>query len=97
MNYRSASKQQLLAERARLTTAYRKAEQRLGSNMLAGRPGGGATRPNRGSTRAPQHEAEHLAAQLAEVEAELKRRAENEVERPEVPPAGPADEKESAS
>jgi hypothetical protein len=92
MNYRSASKQQLLAERARLTTAYRKAEQRLGSNMFAGGLGGGATRPNRGSTRAPQHEAERLAAQLAEVEAELQRRAEKEAEQTKVLPAGAADE-----
>ena len=84
MNYRTASRQQLLAERARLQAAYRKAEQRLGGSNYFHAPGGGASRPNRGSNRAPQLEAERLADQLAQVEAELKRRDEQATQ-PVVP------------
>ncbi len=85
MNYRTASKQQLLAERARLMNGYRKAEQRLGTSTFTNATGGSAARRNRGSTRAPQHEAERLADQLAMVEAELKRRDEQEA--PQATPA----------
>ena len=75
MNYQRASKQQLLAERARLMTAHRRAEQRLESRMPpAG--GGGAPRRPHGSDRTPQREVDQLAAQLARVEAELARRDE---------------------
>ena len=74
MNYRTASKQQLLAERARLTLTLQKAEQRLGPTYFTNAVGGGNTRRNRGSTRAPQNEVERLQKQLAELEAEIKRR-----------------------
>ena len=79
MNYRTASKQQLLAERARLANAYRKAEQRLGSGAPAGTLGGGSRR-GRGSTHQPKREVDQLAEQLALVEAELKRRDEQVVQ-----------------
>jgi hypothetical protein len=71
MNYRNASKQQLLAERARLQTMYRKAEQRSGSHLQT-RLEGSARR--RGTEHGPQREAEQIAGQLAKVEAELQRR-----------------------
>lgn len=74
MNYRMASRQQLLAERARLTLTLQKAEQRLGPTYFTNAVGGGNTRRSRGSTRAPQNEVERLQKQLAEVEAEIKRR-----------------------
>ncbi len=77
MNYRTASKQQLLAERARLQSMYRKAEQRVGPAAFTTTVGGGSTRRNRGSTRAPQNEVQRLAEQLEQLEVELKRR-ENE-------------------
>lgn len=89
MDYRTASRQQLLAERARLQTAYRKAEQRLGSSNYFHAPGGGTSRPNRGSNQAPRHEVERLAEQLARVEAELKRRDEQGTPAA-PPPAAPA-------
>ncbi len=74
MNYRTASQQQLLAERARLSNAIRKAEQRLGTARQLSGIGGGSTNRSRGSTRTPQREVEQLAAQLASVDAELARR-----------------------
>ena len=76
MNYRTASRQQLLAERVRLQNAYRKAEQRLGSGAPAGTMRGDASRRDRGSTHHPQREVDQLREQLARVEAELKRRDE---------------------
>jgi hypothetical protein len=89
MDYRTASRQQLLAERARLQTAYRRAEQRMGSSNYFQAPGGGAARPNRGSNRAPQNEVDRIAEQLARVEAELKRRDEQAAPAA-PPPAAPA-------
>ncbi len=74
MNYRTASRQQLLAERARLSNTIRKAEQRLGTARQLSGVGGGSTNRSRGSTRTPQREVEQLAAQLASVDAELARR-----------------------
>ncbi len=74
MNYRTASRQQLLAERARLSNAVRKAEQRLGTARQLSGVGGGSTNRSRGSTRTPQREVDQLAAQLASVDAELVRR-----------------------
>ena len=74
MNYRTASKQQLLAERARLQSMYRKAEQRVGPTAFTTTVGGASTRRNRGSTRAPQNEVQRLARQLEQLDAELKRR-----------------------
>ncbi len=84
MNYRTASKQQLLAERARLANAHRKAEQRLGPGASAGAVGGGGSRRSRASTHQPKREVDQLAEQLALVEAELKRREEQAVQ-PGVP------------
>lgn len=78
MNYRTASKQQLLAERARLMTAYRRAEQRLGPSTFTRVVGGGGTRRAPGSTKTPQHEVERLTAQLEQIEAELKRREDSQ-------------------
>jgi hypothetical protein len=74
MNYRTASRQQLLAERARLSNAVRKAEQRLGTARQLSGVGGGSTNRSRGSTRTPQREVDQLAVQLASVDAELARR-----------------------
>lgn len=74
MNYQTASRQQLLAERARLAMAVRKAEQRLGSARQVSSIGGGSTNRSRGSTRTPQREVEQLSAQLTRVDAELARR-----------------------
>ena len=74
MNYRTASRQQLLAERARLSNAVRKAEQRLGTARQLSGVGGGSTNLSRGSTRTPQREVDQLAVQLASVDAELARR-----------------------
>ena len=74
MNYQTASRQQLLAERARLSNAIRKAEQRLGTARQLSGVGGGSTNRSRASTRTPQREVEQLAAQLASVDAELARR-----------------------
>jgi hypothetical protein len=74
MNYRTATRQQLLAERARLSVAMHKAEQRLGTARQVSSIGGGASKRSRGSTRTPQREVEQLAAQLATVDAELARR-----------------------
>ena len=76
MNYRTATRQQLLAERARLSNAVRKAEQRLGTVRQLSGVGGGSTNRSRGSTRTPQREVDQLAAQLASVDAELARRAQ---------------------
>jgi hypothetical protein len=74
MNYRTATRQQLLAEQARLSNAVRKAEQRLGTARQVSGVGGGATNRSRGSTRTPQRELEQLVAQRALVDAELVRR-----------------------
>jgi hypothetical protein len=76
MNYRTASRQQLLAERARLLNAHSKALQRTEPSSFNVTVGGGNTRRNRGSSQAPRNQAERLAADLAAVEAELKRRDE---------------------
>jgi hypothetical protein len=92
MNYRTASRQQLLAERARLSNAIRKAEQRLGTARQANTIGGGATNRGRGSTRTPQREVEQLIAQLATVDAELARRNSLPADaNPEDEPAPAAD------
>ena len=75
MNYRNASKQQLLAERARLQLLHRKAEQRSGSHLqtrIEGSPRG------RSNEHGPQREAEQLASQLATIEAELQRREQSD-------------------
>jgi hypothetical protein len=74
MNYQAVSKQQLLAERARLQVAHRKAEQRLATGLRPNALGGGVSRPGKGSSRTPQREIDQLAAQLASVETELERR-----------------------
>jgi hypothetical protein len=80
MNYRTASRQQLLAERARLLNAHSKALQRAEPSSFNVTVGGGNTRRNRGSSQAPRNQAERLAAELAAVEAELKRRDEQAAE-----------------
>ena len=77
MDYRKASTQQLLAERARLANAYHKAEQRLGSGRFSSAVGSGAARRLPSSTRGPRREVDQLAEQLARVEAELSRRNEH--------------------
>jgi len=77
MNYRTASKQQLLAERARLLTASRKLEQRSGTQPSPGTGNVGGR--GRSSARVPQQEVHNLTEQLAAVEVELKRREEAEV------------------
>lgn len=89
MNYQTASRQQLLAEHARLSNAVRKAEQRLGTARQVGTIGGGATNRSRGSTRTPQREVDQLAARLALVDAELARRepTKADVEAEEQPAA----------
>ena len=93
MNYRTATRQQLLAERARLLNATRKAEQRLGTARQLSGVGGGSTNRSRGSTRTPQREVEQLAAQLALVDAELARRDQQAAgaENVDVPPPAPAE------
>ena len=92
MNYQTASRQQLLAEHARLSNAVRKAEQRLGTARQVSTIGGGATNRSRGSTRTPQREVEQLAARLALVDAELARREPSNVEaKTEDEPAAPAE------
>src|SRR5688500_15728029 len=76
MNYRTASRQQLLAERARLLNAHSKALQRAEPASFNVAVSGGNTRRNRGSSQAPRNQAQQLAAELAAVEDELKRRDE---------------------
>ena len=92
MNYRTATRQQLLAERARLTNAYRKAEQRFGASARNNVAGGSPLGRNQRATRVPKQEIDQLADQLAQVEAELKRRDEQaaqpaETAGEEAPPA----------
>ena len=74
MNYRTASRQQLLAERVRLLNAYRKAQQRSGSRTATDGLASNAAGRGRGSNRVPPQEIDQLAAQLKEVEAEIQRR-----------------------
>ncbi len=76
MNYRTATRQQLLAERARLTNAYRKAEQRRGKQAPSQGMRGSLPTKGRSPGLSTNKEADQLAAQLAQVEAELKRRDE---------------------
>lgn len=75
MNYRNASKQQLLAERIRLQMMHRKVEQRSGSHLQTRLEGSSR---GRGNEHGPQREAEQIASQLAKVEAELERREQTE-------------------
>ena len=76
MNYRTASRQQLLAERVRLANAYRKAEQRRGAQAPSQALRGSLPSKGRSPGLSADKEIDQLAAQLAEVEADLKRRDE---------------------
>lgn len=99
MNLKTASRQQLLAERVRLANALRKADQRLRSTVFPNAAGGGATGRSRGSHRTPQREADQLREQLARVEAELAQRdssAAIPAGEPESAPTSPASAEEEA-
>jgi hypothetical protein len=89
MNYRIATRQQLLVERARLTNVLRKAEQRSVTGRQARGPGGGASRRERGSAGPAQREVEQLNGQI---DAELARRDALEPQQEPDAEASPASE-----